>query len=154
MLDYFRRQFNYDAWANRAVLKACEDASVLLPETARNRLAHIVAAHRLWQARLRGEHAPVPVWPLWTLSETAAQADAAAAEWSTFLDEHLPEQLAETIQYTNSKGETHESRVEDVLAHVLLHAAYHRGQIASDLRAAGAEPPFTDFIHATRTGQV
>ena len=58
------------------------------------------------------------------------------------------------ITYANSKGERHANRVEDVLTHVLLHAAYHRGQVAADLRAAGAEPALTDFIHATRTGQI
>jgi uncharacterized damage-inducible protein DinB len=37
---------------------------------------------------------------------------------------------------------------------VVIHSAYHRGQIAADVRAAGHEPAYTDFIHATRTGRV
>jgi uncharacterized damage-inducible protein DinB len=44
--------------------------------------------------------------------------------------------------------------VEDVLTHVLLHSAYHRGQIASQMRAGGEEPAYTDFIHATRQGLI
>jgi len=40
--------------------------------------------------------------------------------------------------------------VQDILTHVLLHSVYHRGQIAADLRAGGAQPPYTDFIHAAR----
>jgi uncharacterized damage-inducible protein DinB len=54
----------------------------------------------------------------------------------------------------NSKGEPWRSAVGDVLDHVLLHGAYHRGQIASDLRAAGCEPAYTDFIHAVRSGRL
>lgn len=154
MLDYFARTFRYDTWANHTALAACEKAGEKLPEAALKRLAHVAAAHRLWQARLKGEAAPVPVWPGWSLDETARQIETAAEGWTTWLGTCTPERLEETISYTNSKGEVHESRVEDVLTHVLLHAAYHRGQIASDLRAAGANPAYTDFIHATREGLI
>jgi uncharacterized damage-inducible protein DinB len=32
----------------------------------------------------------------------------------------------------------------------VLSSAYHRGQIAADLRTAGFTPAYTDFIHAVR----
>ena len=54
------------------------------------------------------------------------------------------------IAYTNTKGERYSSRIVDVLTHVIMHSAYHRGQIASDIRADGGEPAYTDFIHAVR----
>ena len=38
--------------------------------------------------------------------------------------------------------------------HVLMHSAYHRGQIALEMRAAGMEPAYTDFIQAVRQGLV
>jgi len=37
---------------------------------------------------------------------------------------------------------------------VVMHSAYHRGQIASSLRAAGLAPAYTDFIHGIRQGFV
>ena len=46
--------------------------------------------------------------------------------------------------------ERYSSRIVDVLTHVIMHSAYHRGQIASDIRADGGEPAYTDFIHAVR----
>ena len=36
------------------------------------------------------------------------------------------------------------------VTHVLLRSAYHRGQIASQVRAGGEQPASTDFIHAAR----
>jgi uncharacterized damage-inducible protein DinB len=33
-----------------------------------------------------------------------------------------------------------------------IHGAHHRGQIIAELRAAGAEPPYTDYIHSVRQG--
>jgi uncharacterized damage-inducible protein DinB len=56
------------------------------------------------------------------------------------------------VHYKNSKGEPWTSNVADVIQHVVFHSAYHRGQIASDVRAAGKEPAYTDFIHAVRNG--
>ena len=44
--------------------------------------------------------------------------------------------------------------MEDILTHVLLHSAYHRGQIASQVRAGGEQPAYTDFIHAVRQGLI
>ena len=32
----------------------------------------------------------------------------------------------------------------------VTHEAHHRGQIASDMRASGLDPPYTDYIHAIR----
>ncbi|HYF39845.1 MAG TPA: DinB family protein, partial [Gemmatimonadales bacterium] len=60
------------------------------------------------------------------------------------------EPLSEPISYINSKGERWSSTVEDILTHIVIHSAYHRGQIASDLRAEGHEPAYTDYIHAVR----
>ena len=62
--------------------------------------------------------------------------------------------LRAKVEYRNSKGEAFSSQVEDVLMHVILHSAYHRGQIAMEMRAAGVEPAYTDFIHAVRQGWV
>ena len=44
--------------------------------------------------------------------------------------------------------------MRDILAHVVLHSAYHRGQIAAAVRAGGGEPAYTDMIHAVRQGLV
>jgi len=62
--------------------------------------------------------------------------------------------LDQSVSYTNSQGEGWSSTVEEILSHLTVHSAYHRGQIASDLRAAGMTPAYTDYIHATRRGLV
>jgi len=37
---------------------------------------------------------------------------------------------------------------------VLMHSAYHRGQVALEMRSAGLQPAYTDFIHGVRQGFV
>jgi uncharacterized damage-inducible protein DinB len=41
-----------------------------------------------------------------------------------------------------------------VLTHVVMHSAYHRGQIATHMRASGQTPAYTDFIHGVRQGLI
>ena len=48
------------------------------------------------------------------------------------------------------ENELWSSRVGDILMHVLFHSAYHRGQIALQMRASGVAPAYTDYIHAVR----
>ena len=62
--------------------------------------------------------------------------------------------VSQSITYKNSKGEEWTSTIVDVLNHVVIHSAYHRGQIASHMRANGQTPAYTDFIHGVRQGLV
>ena len=86
------------------------------------------------------------------LEQCASAAEAMTQAWPGFLDGPPPADLDRSVAYRNSKGEPWTSTVGDILTHVVTHSAYHRGQVASELRAAGFEPAYTDFIHAVRQG--
>lgn len=153
---YYRRQFAYDAWANREALASLRRAGAP-PARAVERMAHIAGAGAVWLARLGhpvSTAASPAVWPQLTLEECQELLDGVAQAWERLLDGGDDKALERDVTYTNSQGEAFTSRVEDVLTHVLLHGAYHRGQIASDLRSAGHTPVLTDFIHAVRQGYI
>jgi uncharacterized damage-inducible protein DinB len=153
LVDYFRRQFAYDKWANREVL-----AVIRKPASASTRplqlMSHIISAERLWLERLRQQPQSLPVWPEFDVELGEAQAADLGRMWRDYLDDMLPADLSRMISYKNSKGEAWSSAVQDVLTHVLMHSAYHRGQVASHMRASGQTPPYTDFIHAVRQGLI
>jgi uncharacterized damage-inducible protein DinB len=117
-------------------------------------MGHVVGAEHLWLARLRRESAPLPVWPELTVDECAAHLVELAEEWPEYLAGVRSGRFSGPVTYTNSKGEEWTSAVDDVLTHVTIHSAYHRGQIASNLREAGLIPAYTDYIHAVRQGFV
>jgi len=153
LLGHLRRQFAYDAWANNevlAVIKANESASARPLQL----LGHIASAERLWLERLTQQPQSVAVWPEFDLDQCAAQIAALAKLWRDYLGQLSSAGLSEKISYQNSRGEPWSSTVEDVLTHVTLHSAYHRGQIASLMRANGQVPASTDFIHAVRQGLI
>ena len=151
LTDYFRRQFAYDEWANREVLAAVR-AGAEASARPLQLLAHILSAQPLWLERLRQQPQSLPVWPEFNLEQGEAQTAELGRLWRDYLDEMLPAHLSRTTSYKNSKGEAWTSTVEDVLTHVLMHSAYHRGQIASHMRTSGQTPAYTDFIHAVRQG--
>ncbi len=98
------------------------------------------------------------MWPGSTIDDCAVLADEMSLAWRTYLvrvaNPFAPGSLDDKVEYRNSKGEPWSSRVEDILMHVLFHSAYHRGQIALQMRASGLTPAYTDFIHAVRQGFV
>ncbi|MFZ0773779.1 MAG: DinB family protein [Candidatus Sulfotelmatobacter sp.] len=155
MLEHFLRQFHYDAWANGQVLAGIKvGGSGSPPVRPLHLLAHILSAQRLWLERLRQQPQSLPVWPEFGLEKCAEQIAELAKLWREYVAQLSPAELSETISYKNSKGEPWTSTVQDVLTHVVLHSAYHRGQIASLIRAGGGAPAYTDFIHAVRQGFV
>ena len=153
LLDYLRRLFAYDDWANREALASLAAAGAP-PARALRLMSHVAAAERLWLGRLRQDGRAVVVWPELTVDECAARFAELPGLWGEYLGALTPERLGATVDYTNSKGEPWTSAVQDILMHVVVHSAYHRGQAALEVRAAGATPAYTDFIHAVRQGLV
>jgi uncharacterized damage-inducible protein DinB len=123
--EHYRYLSSYDAWANLEVIAALRSAGQPL-ERARKLMAHIVSAELVWLTRIE-------------------------KSWRGLLAGDV---LDRSVHYKNSKGEAYESLVRDILTHVFMHSAYHRGQIASDMRQAGSAPAYTDFIHGVRQGLV
>jgi uncharacterized damage-inducible protein DinB len=148
MLSRIRRLFRYDEWANREALASAA------PPRALSLMAHVLGTEWLWLSRARREPSPVAVWPSWTAAECALQVDAVPRAWEAYLGALNDDRLQDAVPYVNSKGEPWSSTVEDMLLHTVLHSAYHRGQVAAEVRAAGGEPAYTDFVHAVRQGLV
>lgn len=148
--EHLGRLLAYDDWANREVLAALHRTGGQ-PLRSLQLLAHIFAAERLWLERLQSQPQSVPVWPEFSLQQCEAQAVALPQLWEHYL---IQAGFSRTVEYKNSKGEKWTSRPEDVVLHVVMHSAYHRGQIAADMRTASLDPAYTDFIHAVRQGFV
>jgi len=153
LVEHLTRLFDYDAWANREVLANLRAAETPPPRAVKF-IAHILAAERLWLQRLKQQNPTVAVWPDLALEECKTQAAELSLLWKKYLAASNEADLAKSVSYKNSKGESWSSRKDDVLMHVVMHSAYHRGQIATDMRAAGLSPAYTDFIHSIRQGFV
>jgi uncharacterized damage-inducible protein DinB len=151
----FFRMFSYDHWANRECIGVMRAANFVSADSI-VRMAHILSAQKLWLERLLGHPQSLPVWPVSTIDDCAELSEEMFRAWRKYLADltPTPSALDAKVEYRNTRGEPWSSRVEDILMHVLFHSAYHRGQIALQMRAAGLTPAPTDFIHAVRQGLV
>ncbi len=146
--QHLQRLFNYDEWANLEVLRVLRSSAT---ERSQKLLAHILSAERLWLERLQQKPPSRAVWPELPLDQCEKEINDLAAEWKRRLQ---TADLDRQVTYKNTKGEPWTSREEDILLHVITHSTYHRGQIAAELRAAGVQPAYTDFIHGVRQGLI
>lgn len=153
MLPHFQRLFEYDDWANREVLAALQQLDSP-PARSVRLFAHILSADRLWLERLRLEKQTYPVWPDFALEHCKVEMEELRKLWNHYLAALEPDGLSTSVTYKNTKGESWTNQKQDILMHLILHSAYHRGQIAMDMRASGFTPAYTDFIHGVRQGLV
>lgn len=144
----FGRLFHYNAWANALLVEHLAEHAEPLRIAA-----HSLTAERIWLMRLNNERVNgTPIWPTLSSGACASLANANASTYRSYLDALAEDDLERPIRYRNSKGTEYRTPIADVLTHVLLHSAYHRGQAATALRAVGADPPVTDFIAYVREG--
>ena len=151
----FRTLYAYNDWANRRIVDACR----ALDEPAFTRgcggsfgsikdtLAHIAWAEWLWLERWQHRSPKQAALP--DASDLAAierVMNEVARGQRSFVEGVRDEDLSERISYVNIKGETWEYTLSQMLQHTVNHSTYHRGQIVTLLRQAGAHGVSTDYL--------
>jgi uncharacterized damage-inducible protein DinB len=154
--DDFASLYSYNRWADLLVLDACRKltAAQYAAEPApgwssvRATMVHIAIVTRGWLGALADEAltGDIPTeadFP--TIDDAARLLDEAQQTLDGLLPRLTPEWLAAPkLISRGSRSATLPPWV--VLRHVVNHATYHRGQIASKLKRFGIEQPATDFV--------
>jgi uncharacterized damage-inducible protein DinB len=158
MQDDLKSLFAYNRWANDRVLSACR---ALGPDqydgepvpgwgSVRSTLVHLADATWIWARRIEGE----PVAGRQTEAEVPTLDDAARLlargqdAFERLVDTLAadPGRLAAIWSYRNFEGKALELPLWAVFRHVVNHATYHRGQIASKFGRMGVTPAPTDLV--------
>jgi uncharacterized damage-inducible protein DinB len=150
MKTHVARMLRAMSWADQqtlAAVESCPDA----PTDAVKLLAHMLAAEHVWLARLRQVEPTQPVWPHLDLRDCKRLADENAAGYAAFVAALDDDGLSTPTRYRNAKGEEFVNTTIDILTHVVIHGAYHRGQIAKAFGSIGIPAANTDFITFARS---
>lgn len=86
------------------------------------------------------------MWPSLSLDEATALSRVSVAGLRTAADGDL----TRVVEYHNSAGHSFHNTVAEILAQVILHGSYHRGQLALLARQGGGTPAMTDYIFYAR----
>ncbi|MDX1586858.1 MAG: DinB family protein [Balneolaceae bacterium] len=145
------RLFDFDAWANRRMLDVLEENPGLGKyREALNLMGHLLNTQQIWYRRTIGQSSDdLELWPEYDLDKCHTIYHLMPEKWSELLNKHSedPDIL---VAYQNTKDESYESKLSDILYHVIIHGQHHRAQIATLFRESGINPPATDFIYFSR----
>jgi uncharacterized damage-inducible protein DinB len=153
----YRRWFEYEKNAHDLVLTSlatvpADQRSSPAYLKAVDLLAHIVGGRRIWLYRFGASpDGPPALFPQGaSLEDVAASLRTMQAQWTEYLARLTDAELAREFEYRSLDAGSFRSRVEDILTQLFGHSHYHRGQIATLVRAAGGEPAKTDFVFWSR----
>lgn len=150
MKKRFIEQFTYNNWANEQVINALKSYPEFPPKCV-DLMSHIIAAQDVWYDRIKGSSGwNIDVWEKYTIQELALLSQQSTDGWLKLIRNTKKNDFDKLISYKNSKGTEFETAMQEIIDHVLLHSAYHRGQINLLLRENGLEPVATDLIFFTR----
>ncbi len=148
MTEHYTRSFEYNLWANKKFSEVLR-TNPFQSEKILKFISHIANAQSIWLSRAKGEKTEIGVWDEHDFKEALERLKDSSQEWLDYLYNSVD--IEGTIQYTNSKGDEYESRLADILTHVVNHGTHHRGQVALLLREKDIDPPASDFIFYVRS---
>jgi len=144
MRTYFEKLFKYNHWANQRYLRA------LMYYKGENRkilqlYSHLVSAQKIWFNRIQDLPTSSP-WVEYKPEELQSLTIESTDQWLKFISDYPTDIFEKKITYKNTKGQQFETKVDDVIIHVINHSTYHRSQIAILFRQENIDPPITDYI--------
>lgn len=142
----FQQLFNYNKVTNDKFIKLFIASHP--PNIALRMFSHIVNAQMIWLQRIgKLEEAP-DVWAI----HIPATLDILNRRVHDIVNEILEdeEDLDKIITYSNTSGQPFQSKLSDILFHLINHSTHHRSQTALLLRQNNIEPPVSDYIKFVR----
>lgn len=146
MNHFFKDLLEYTFVFNDKVI----DALIQLedkPDKSIKLINHTINAQQIWNARIKNNKVSRGVWDISPLKELRV-INIENYENSLAIVNDCD--FDEKIIYSNTKGQTFENTIREMLFHAVNHSTYHRGQIASDFKQNGIEPLITDYIFYKR----
>jgi len=154
----YRTLIHYKRWATNGLNSVIAENLDRLAADERvlvlRLLDHIQAVDEIFshnlEARPHGYRAPRSA-ELPSFDVLAGKARATADWYADYADALLPEEVDEALAFSFANGEPARMTRGEILLHVAMHAAGHRGQVALLLQKSGIQPwpdRITDFLRA------
>jgi uncharacterized damage-inducible protein DinB len=146
----------YDRWANHQYLDVITKLNIEQFTrkvggsfgSLRDTLVHLAWAEWIWTERWQHRSPKVRAtsdqFP--TVLSIQTYLEGVEKDQERILGQLKPGAETDRLRYTNLKGEEWEYDFEQMVHHLTMHSAYHRGQLATLLRQMDVAPPTTDYL--------
>ena len=147
----FADLLKYTFSADKLIIDVFEKADNALPE-AELLFSHILNAQHIWISRILNKPHVFDRFDRHNVKEFRALQLENETQLLHILNGFNPDQI---ITYFNIKDkQKFESRLSDILFHIVNHSTYHRGQVATQFRLNQIDPPITDYVFLKREGLI
>lgn len=139
---------NYEKWALQKIIKSVSEIKWLEPDDKIIVLiSHILLAQQVWLQRLTKKEVIKSVWENLSIQEMEDVLIDNLNNFISYVDKISTDQLESELTYSNIKGDmTFTNTISEILSHLSIHSAYHRGQVVQLLKETGVPLPSTDYI--------
>lgn len=145
-MDPLHRLIGHSQWANRRWIDFVFDAEPADAHLARL-ISHILLAERIWFQRVAGEPTDKDVFATQSKDQLLRMLELHDAIYGDL----AKSDLSRVLHYRRLNGEPQQSLLSDIVLHLLVHGAHHRGQMAAYASQHKLAAPPTDFIAYART---
>jgi uncharacterized damage-inducible protein DinB len=149
--------FKYKAWANDEILAKIKlighETQAAERHNAIRIINHTYVVDRIFAAnlqRLQHHYAATNTADTPPLERLHADINETDAWYVDYVSKLSPQLLGESIDFTFTDGAPGRMSREEMLSHVVVHGAYHRGavgRIMTQLSMAPGRDVFTGFLH-------
>lgn len=152
--------FKYHIWASRAIMERIQELpeSVLHEEvnssfpTIAHALSHMYAVDNMFYQVLQGRDMPEVLQECLSLNQTTLDSMEEYVTQLAVLTEqyqqwlHSGIDLEQSVALNNPFGGLRQTRLSEIVLHVVNHGTYHRGNISTMLRQLGYASVMNDYI--------
>jgi|SRR5271157_679776 len=156
LLPVLLEEIDHNYWARGCQLRACAPLSAeqfLRPvggsfPSLRDTLAHMLAVEWIWLERWKGKspQALIPAAEFPSVEAMVERWGAVERDLRQYLAGVDEDALARPLTCVSTRGEEWTYPLWRMIAHLLNHQSYHRGQVTTLLRMLGGQPPRVDFL--------
>ena len=147
MEKFFQDLFDYNQHSNHLLWQLIISHREATSERSLLLYHHILNAHHVWNKRILGEKESYGVWEIHDagdLEKINLENTAQSIEIINGVD------LESYKNYKTTKGDEYNSKVRDILFHIINHSTQHRAQIGSDMKHNNVTPIPMDYIFFKR----
>ncbi len=151
MKNYFQKQFTFNNWANVKFIEFIKKNNIE-NELLLKILSHIISVEELWLERLKNStNYLIDTWEIFSIQEIEVLSKNNFLNWQKFIKrENTKKFSSKMCTYRNNEGKECNNLQTDIIQNVLIHSAYHRGQLNFKLKLLKFEPirsGYTDFLN-------
>jgi uncharacterized damage-inducible protein DinB len=155
-LELIHAFYDYNEWANKRLLATTSELSAeefSRPQGAswgsvEASFGHIVGAQIIWLSRWRTAMSPGPIVEVQAITGfngINAAFEGSHVDLRGFVSGLSDQVLEEVLAFTDSRGNSYQSVLWQLMLHVANHGTYHRGEVAMALTALGHSPGDLDY---------